>query len=105
VLEAASDWRLKEVAKPICVACSLFAVAKSLQKTGHHPRIKSEGGLFRELTALRRAPGRCRLRIAEAAAEQPRGEVAAIVLITALIVGYDPNENPLAGIGLQTARG
>jgi hypothetical protein len=113
VLEAASDWRLKEVAKPICVACSLFAVAKSLQKTGHHPRIKSEGGLFRDhallktprLTALRRAPGRCRLRIAEAAAEQPREEVAAVVLITALIVGYDPNENPLAGIGLQTARG
>jgi hypothetical protein len=45
------------------------------------------------------------LRIAEAIAEQPREEVAAIVLITALIVGYDPNENPLAGIGLQTARG
>ena len=71
-----------------------FAGAKSLRKTGHHPRIKSEGGLFRDhallktprLTALRCAPARRRLRIAEAAAEQPREEVAAIVLITALIV-------------------
>src|SRR6516164_1701858 len=93
MLDAASDWRLKEVAKPICVACSLFGGAESLRKTGHHARIKSEGGLFRDhallktprLTALRRAPGRCRLRIAEAVAEQPREEVAAIV-VTALIV-------------------
>ena len=38
------------------------------------------------LTALRCAPARHRLRIAEAADEQPREEVAAIVLITALIV-------------------
>ena len=40
------------------------------------------------LTALRCAPARRRpgLRIAEAAAERPREEVAAIVLITALIV-------------------
>ena len=64
-----------------------------MTKTGHHPRIKSEGGLFRDhallkiprLTALRCAPVR-RLRVAEAAAERPREEVAAIVLITALIV-------------------
>src|SRR5215831_12521023 len=91
MLEAASDWRLKEVAKRFCVACSLFAGAKSLRKTGLHPRIKSEGGLFRDhallkiprLTALRCAPARHGLRIAEPAAEQPREEVAAIVLITA----------------------
>jgi hypothetical protein len=41
---------------------------------------------IRRLTALRCAPVRRRLRIAEPAAERPREEVAAIVLITGLIV-------------------